>query len=160
VAPANNTTNSSPPYRATTSVERMFPSKRRAAQRTRSPTWDASSPRERSPRNGFRCASYPAKERVRDPVVRQVPPPEIDPFNFVTRSTVPTLMIHGRWDATRPVDTHAGPMFELLGTPEEHKRLALVDGGHIVPLNPAVREVLDWLDRYLGPVSPEAPAPR
>jgi eukaryotic-like serine/threonine-protein kinase len=82
------------------------------------------------------------------------PAPEIDPLNFVTRSTVPTLMIQGRWDAIRPLQTHTGPMFELLGTPNEHKRLALVDGGHIVPLNAAIREVLDWLDRYLGPVSP------
>jgi eukaryotic-like serine/threonine-protein kinase len=85
--------------------------------------------------------------------------PEIDPFNFVTRSTVPTLMIHGRWDAVRPVPTHTGPMFELLGTPDEHKRLALVDGGHSVPLNPVIREVLDWLDRYVGPVSPQASVP-
>jgi eukaryotic-like serine/threonine-protein kinase len=88
------------------------------------------------------------------------PAPEIDPFNFVTRSTVPTLMIQGRWDAIRPLQTHTGPMFELLGTPDEHKRLALVDGGHIVPLNPVICEVLDWLDRYLGPVSPQTPAPR
>jgi eukaryotic-like serine/threonine-protein kinase len=88
------------------------------------------------------------------------PAPEIDPFNFVTRSTVPTLMIQGRWDAIRPLQTHTGPMFELLGTPDEHKRLALVDGGHIVPLNPVIREVLDWLDRYLGPVSSQEPGPR
>jgi hypothetical protein len=27
-----------------------------------------------------------------------------------------------------------------------------VDGGHIPPLQDIMREVLDWLDRYLGPV--------
>jgi eukaryotic-like serine/threonine-protein kinase len=86
------------------------------------------------------------------------PAPENDPFNFVTRSTVPTLMIQGRWDAIRPLESHTGPMFELLGTADEHKRLALLDGGHIVPLNPVIREVLDWLDRYLGPVSPPSGA--
>jgi hypothetical protein len=67
-------------------------------------------------------------------------------------------MIQGRWDAVRPLQTHTGPMFERLGTPDAHKRLALVDGGHVLPLNPVIREVLDWLDRYLGPVSPPSGA--
>ena len=41
----------------------------------------------------------------------------------------------------------------MLGTPDEHKRLALLDGGH-VPASPneVIREVLDWLDLYLGSV--------
>jgi hypothetical protein len=44
-------------------------------------------------------------------------------------------------------------MFDMLGTTENDKRLVLLEGGH-VPASPneLIREVLDWLDLYLGPV--------
>lgn len=42
--------------------------------------------------------------------------------------------------------------FDSLGTAEEHKRHAILDGGHSPPRNQLVRETLDWLDQYLGPV--------
>jgi hypothetical protein len=39
-----------------------------------------------------------------------------------------------------------------IGTPEKDKRHLVVDGGH-TPLNQEIiREMLGWLDRYLGPV--------
>jgi hypothetical protein len=45
-------------------------------------------------------------------------------------------------------------LFDLLGPPPERKRLARLDGGHIPRDRLAiVREVLDWLDRWLGPVA-------
>lgn len=76
------------------------------------------------------------------------------PQNFAPRSTVPTLMINGKADFQAPVETNIQPMFDMLGTPAEHKRLALLEGGH-VPASPneVIREVLDWLDLYLGPVT-------
>jgi hypothetical protein len=43
-------------------------------------------------------------------------------------------------------------MFDLLGTPAEHKRLIAFDTDHFVPYNEYVKETLAWLDRYLGPV--------
>ena len=44
-------------------------------------------------------------------------------------------------------------MLRLLGTPEKDKRHVLVDSGHnVVRSLERVRETLDWLDRYLGPV--------
>jgi hypothetical protein len=43
-------------------------------------------------------------------------------------------------------------MFRLLGTPKEDKRLILYDTGHDIPYSEIVKETLDWLDRYLGPV--------
>jgi len=43
-------------------------------------------------------------------------------------------------------------MFDLLGTPEEDKRLVLYDTDHYIPRNGLIKESLDWLDRYLGPV--------
>ena len=80
-------------------------------------------------------------------------PPVAVPQNFAPRSTVPTMMINGRKDFGAPVETNIRPMFDMLGTPEEHKRLVLLDGGH-VPGSPneVIRAVLDWLDLYLGPV--------
>jgi len=47
------------------------------------------------------------------------------------------------------------PVFELLGTPDDHKKNALYPGGHgLYELcTREIRgEVLAWLDRYLGSV--------
>ena len=82
--------------------------------------------------------------------------PEVDQLNYVTRVTVPTLMINGRYDTTHPYETAQKTMLDLLGTSPEHKRLVNYDGGHIPPRNSMIRETLDWLDRYLGPVQPQA----
>jgi dienelactone hydrolase len=82
-------------------------------------------------------------------------PPETEPTNFAPRVRVPTLMVSGRQDFSRPVETLQRPLFKLLGTPPDQKRLALFDGGHLPPLHDVIREILDWLDRYLGPVTPE-----
>ena len=62
-------------------------------------------------------------------------------------------MIVGRRDFVRPVETCQMPMFRLLGAPAKDKRIVLIDTGHVVYPSPAVvKEILDWLDRYLGPV--------
>ncbi len=78
--------------------------------------------------------------------------PEVDQINYVTRVTIQTLMLNGRLDSIEPVAEAQIPMYELLGTPDEHKRHVTYDSGHGMPLNPVIRETLDWLDRYLGPV--------
>jgi hypothetical protein len=51
------------------------------------------------------------------------------------------------------------PLLAALGTRPDQKRLARLEDGHI-PSNrlEIIREVLDWLDRYLGPVQSSAPA--
>lgn len=67
---------------------------------------------------------------------------------------MPTLMINGRNDFLRPLDTSQRPLFERLGTPKEDKRYVLFDLGHVTPRQPTIKEVLDWLDWYLGPVEP------
>ena len=44
-------------------------------------------------------------------------------------------------------------MFRMLGTPSADKRHAVLDGGHLPPRPQNVyKEILDWLDRYLGRV--------
>jgi predicted esterase len=78
--------------------------------------------------------------------------PETRPWNFAPRVTVPTLIINGRRDFGLPYETSQLPMLRLLGTPEADKRLVALDSGHVPPWNEVIRETLDWLDRYLGPV--------
>jgi pimeloyl-ACP methyl ester carboxylesterase len=80
-------------------------------------------------------------------------PPESIPLNFMPRSTVPVLMLNGRDDFTAPIETMIRPMFAFQGALPEDKKLVLLDGGHIpdAPIE-FVREALDWLDLYLGPV--------
>ena len=81
------------------------------------------------------------------------PLPECDPMNFAPRHTAPTLLLNGRYDMGFPVESSAKPFIHLLGTPEKDKRLVLFYAGHVPPLNSEVkREILDWLDRYMGPV--------
>ena len=78
--------------------------------------------------------------------------PEADRFNFVPHITMPVLMLNGSLDHYFPLETSQKPMFRLLGMPPEHKRHVVEDGGHFVPRARLITEVLDWLDRYLGPV--------
>jgi len=79
--------------------------------------------------------------------------PEVDPFNYAQHVTIPALMLNGRYDATYPVESSQRPLFHALGTPEKNKKYVIYDGGHgAFPRPDAVRECLDWLDRYLGPV--------
>jgi formylglycine-generating enzyme required for sulfatase activity/dienelactone hydrolase len=79
--------------------------------------------------------------------------PEADPVNFEPRHIAPTLMLNGKYDMSFPLETSARPFFQLLGTPAKDKKFVLLDGGHLPPLTTDVkREMLLWLDRYLGPV--------
>jgi tRNA A-37 threonylcarbamoyl transferase component Bud32 len=77
-------------------------------------------------------------------------PPDVQPLNFLPRSTLPTLMVNGRYDFTLPVDTAVRPMLARLGTPEKDKELYLFEGDHIPRANDVVRVTLDWLDCYMG----------
>ena len=79
-------------------------------------------------------------------------PPEVDPLNFASHITAPTLMLNGRDDLIFPLETVAKPLFTLLGAPPDRKRLAIHEGGHIPPLNQLIRDVLGWFDEHLGPV--------
>ncbi|HEX5387287.1 MAG TPA: protein kinase [Gemmatimonadales bacterium] len=78
--------------------------------------------------------------------------PEVEPINYLPHITVPVLMLNGQYDHYFPVETAQRPMFRLLGTPPDRKRQVIAEGGHFVPRTQLVRETLDWLDRWLGPV--------
>ena len=78
--------------------------------------------------------------------------PEIQPANFSPRVQVPVLVVNGKDDFGVPVAAQ-DRFFELLGTPPELKRHAVLEGGHVPQDSRALmREVLDWYDKYLGPV--------
>ena len=48
-------------------------------------------------------------------------------------------------------------MFDLLATPVADKRHVVFETGHaVVTQGPMIKEALDWLDKYLGPVPTRA----
>jgi serine/threonine protein kinase len=78
-------------------------------------------------------------------------PPEVSQVNFAPRIKIPTLMINGRYDFTF-TEPSQRQFFRLLGTPNEHKRLLYFDVGHSQRVDLYAKDILAWLDRYLGPV--------
>jgi cephalosporin-C deacetylase-like acetyl esterase len=78
--------------------------------------------------------------------------PEVNQVNYVSRVKTPTLMLNGKYDSFLPPETSSKPMFDLLGTPAEHKRQIYYETDHIPPVNEFIKETLAWLDKYLGPV--------
>lgn len=78
--------------------------------------------------------------------------PEVDQLNYLPRVKQPTLMLNGEYDFFFPVDTAQKPMFELLGTPAEHKRYEVYPGAHTVPRTVSRAKMLAWFDKYLGKV--------
>jgi len=79
--------------------------------------------------------------------------PEADQFNYVSRVTIPILMLNGRYDYSFPLETAAMPMYDFLGTPEKDKLLKIYETDHYLPRNELIKETLGWLDKYLGPVN-------
>ncbi len=81
--------------------------------------------------------------------------PVADPFNYLPRVTIPTLMLNGRYDSFFPLESSIMPFYENLGTPESDRKIIVTDANHFVGAYNAdlvIAETLDWLDRYLGPV--------
>jgi predicted esterase len=78
--------------------------------------------------------------------------PEVSPLNFVPRVRVPTLMINGRQDFVAPYEASQVPLFDMLGTPAADKAHKVFETGHVPDNRDVIRESIDWLDRYLGPV--------
>jgi len=82
------------------------------------------------------------------------PSPATDQVNFAPRMKKPVLMINGRYDFTFSPDRAQIPFFRMLGTPESEKRRVVFDTPHNVSQDheALLREVLAWLDKYLGRV--------
>lgn len=81
--------------------------------------------------------------------------PTLDPVSYTARVKTPVLMVNGEADFVFPYATSQLPMYEFLGTPEAHKKHQVYHGGHglLGLFRKQIRDdMLDWLDRYLGPV--------
>jgi dienelactone hydrolase len=79
--------------------------------------------------------------------------PEVDGVNFAPHARQPLLMLNGRYDFDQSSEMQAKPMFRFWGAPEKDKRLVIFEAGHLPgDLREIIREILDWLDKYLGPV--------
>ena len=78
--------------------------------------------------------------------------PEVDEINFAPRVKVPTLMVNGLYDHFFPYEKSQKVMLQFLGTHTKDKRHAVFEAGHIPPHDQMIKEILDWLDRYQGPV--------
>jgi len=77
--------------------------------------------------------------------------PEIDPVNFAPRLRIPVLLLNGRYDFERPLETSQRALFQLLGsTSKDH---LVFDTGHTLASGDVASAVTKWLDRYLGPVA-------
>lgn len=82
------------------------------------------------------------------------------PLVHVSADDPPTLVLHGRHDATIPVD-QAARLHRSLEAAGVDSRLVILDAGHPVPLDetaPAGRELVHFLDRVLGPGQHTLPA--
>jgi formylglycine-generating enzyme required for sulfatase activity len=81
------------------------------------------------------------------------PLPEVDWINYVTRVKTPLLMLNSRFDNYFPLESSQRPLFERVATPARDKKHVLFESSHgALPQREVVRETLDWLDKYLGPV--------
>jgi serine/threonine protein kinase/dienelactone hydrolase len=77
--------------------------------------------------------------------------PEVDTINFLPRVKQPTLMLNGQYDFFFPEQSTQEPFYRLLGSKKEEKKHLLYDVGHAIPRNELIKEMLNWLDQYLGP---------
>jgi serine/threonine protein kinase/dienelactone hydrolase len=81
--------------------------------------------------------------------------PGADTVLFAPRVKSPVLMVNGKEDFFFPLRTSQIPMYELLGTTDEHKKHKVYPGGHGLfgLFYKQIRgDILAWLDRYLGSV--------
>jgi serine/threonine protein kinase/cephalosporin-C deacetylase-like acetyl esterase len=82
-------------------------------------------------------------------------PRSVDMALFAERVTIPVLMINATEDAALPLKSSAEPLYDLLGTDDQHKKLITYPGGHgLFGLfnKQILKDVLHWLNLYLGPV--------
>jgi eukaryotic-like serine/threonine-protein kinase len=77
-----------------------------------------------------------------------------DQVDFAPRIKKPVLMVNGRYDFTFSPERSQIPLFNMLGTPPADRKRVVFDTPHDISQEKAQlsREVLAWLDKYLGRV--------
>jgi cephalosporin-C deacetylase-like acetyl esterase len=78
---------------------------------------------------------------------------EVDTINFLPHVKQPVLMLNGHYDFFFPEESTQVPFYNLLGSRKDQKKRVLFETGHSVPRNELIKETLNWLDLYLGPVN-------
>jgi formylglycine-generating enzyme required for sulfatase activity/dienelactone hydrolase len=83
-------------------------------------------------------------------------PPGGDQIDFAPRLHIPVLMVNGRYDFSFSLERSQNPLFAMLGTRASEKHHVVMETPHDVSAQRAtlVPEVVGWLDKYLGPVTP------
>ena len=76
--------------------------------------------------------------------------PEVDQINFAPRVKQPVLMLNGRYDFFFPMQASQETLYQLLGSGKDQKKRLVYDTGHTIPKNELIKEILNWLDQYLG----------
>lgn len=77
--------------------------------------------------------------------------PEADPVIFAAHVRIPILILSDRY--VFAVESSQHPFFRAFGTADKDKRRVIFESGHRgIPRHEYLRESLDWLDQYLGPV--------
>jgi hypothetical protein len=61
-------------------------------------------------------------------------------------------MLNGKYDFNFPLDNTVIPFFNHLATSTNDKLLRVYETDHYVPKSEVIKETLNWLDKYLGPV--------
>jgi dienelactone hydrolase len=79
---------------------------------------------------------------------------ETSVLNYLPRVKVPVLQFNGRYDTDYRFEDSAKPYFDRIGISKPDKRHVVEETGHFVSRSTVIGEMLDWLDKYLGPVSP------
>lgn len=79
--------------------------------------------------------------------------PEVDTINFLPHVKQPVLMLNGHYDFFFPEQATQVPFYNLLGSAKDKKKRVVYDTGHAIPRNELIKETLNWLDLYLGPVN-------
>jgi dienelactone hydrolase len=79
--------------------------------------------------------------------------PEVSQIHYLPRIQIPVLMLNGRYDYLFPHEESQLPFYKLLGSPAEDKKIQLYEYAHTIPDIKYAKEMLAWLDHYLGPVN-------
>ena len=84
------------------------------------------------------------------------PLPAVDQVNFVSRVSLPTLMLSGEFNTFFPIEKSVHPFYDLLGTAHADKQLITYKSGQFIPDKELRKESAAWFDKYLGPVQLKA----
>jgi serine/threonine protein kinase/formylglycine-generating enzyme required for sulfatase activity len=81
-------------------------------------------------------------------------PEKYSQVNFAPRIKIPIFLQGGRYDTYFPVEWNQKPYLALFGTAEKDKHYTIYETGHYIwNGNRWMKDLLDFLDRYLGPAN-------